>query len=63
MSSTENVIKENLKCPSLIHVRWYKDVFTSRVMLKDDCIELFWKEKFINGLPSLFAHKIRDTLS
>ena len=32
-------------------------------MLRDDCTESFWKEKFINGLPNLFAHKIRDVLS
>ena len=27
------------------------------------CTESFWKEKFINGLPGLFAHKIRDVLN
>ena len=32
-------------------------------MLRDNCSSPFWKEKFINGLPSLFAHKIRETLS
>ena len=32
-------------------------------MLRDDSNEPFWKEKFINGLPSLFAHKIREVLS
>ena len=32
-------------------------------MLREDCTKFFWKEKFINGLPSLFAHKIRDVLS
>ena len=32
-------------------------------MLRDDCIESFWKEKFINGLTSLFAYKIRNVLS
>ena len=32
-------------------------------MLREDCTKSFWKEKFINGLPSLFAHKIRDVLS
>lgn len=53
----------NLKCPTLSDFRWYKDVFTTRVMLRDDCNSPFWKEKFINGLPSLFAHKIRETLS
>ncbi|XP_059638718.1 uncharacterized protein LOC132280992 [Cornus florida] len=43
--------------------RWYKDIFLSRVMMRDDSNKPFWKEKFINGLPNLFAHKIRDTLS
>ncbi|VVA38036.1 PREDICTED: LOW QUALITY PROTEIN, partial [Prunus dulcis] len=42
---------------------WYKDVFISRVMLRDDSNQPFWKEKFINGLPNLFAHKIRTTLN
>ena len=32
-------------------------------MLRDDSTKSFWKENFINGLPSLFAHKIRDVLS
>lgn len=53
----------NLTCPTLSDFRWYKYVFISRVMLKEDCTKSFWKEKFINGLPSLFAHKIRDVLS
>ena len=29
----------------------------------DDCTKPFCKEIFINGLPKLFAHKIRDVLS
>ncbi|KAI5349019.1 hypothetical protein L3X38_001906 [Prunus dulcis] len=53
----------NLRCPKLSDFRWYKDVFISRVMLRDDSHQSFWKEKFINGLPNLFAHKIRTTLS
>ncbi|KAI5324361.1 hypothetical protein L3X38_033434 [Prunus dulcis] len=53
----------NLRCPKLSDFRWYKDVFISRVMLRDDSNQSFWKEKFINGLPNLFAHKIRTTLS
>ena len=32
-------------------------------MHRSDCNSPFWKEKFINGLPSLFAHKIRETLN
>ena len=27
----------NLTCPTLSDFRWYKDGFTSRVMLRDDC--------------------------
>ncbi|KAL7229384.1 hypothetical protein ACSBR2_007982 [Camellia fascicularis] len=53
----------NLTCPILSDFHWYKDVFTSRVVLRDDYTKSFWKEKFINGLPNLFAHKIRDVLS
>ena len=53
----------NLTCPTLSDFRWYKDVFTCKVMLREDCTKSFWKAKFINGLPSLFAHKIRDVLS
>ncbi|XP_030974940.1 uncharacterized protein LOC115994806 [Quercus lobata] len=53
----------NLKCPTLSDFRWYKDVFITRVMLRDDCNSPLWKEKFINGLPSLFAYKILLTLS
>ena len=32
-------------------------------MLRQDCKNVFWKEKIINGLPNLFAHKIREVLS
>ena len=32
-------------------------------MTKDDSNQPFWKEKFINGLPQYFAHKIRSVLS
>ena len=52
----------NLRCPTLSDFRWYKDVFMSRVMLREDSNQPFWKEKFINGLPNLFAHKIRIVL-
>jgi len=51
----------NLRCPTLSDFRWYKDVFLSRVMLRDDSNQPFWKEKFVNGLPHLFAHKIKKS--
>ena len=53
----------NLRCPKLSDFRSYKDVFMSRVMLRDDSNQSFWKERFINGLPNLFAHKVRTVLS
>ena len=42
--------------------RWYQDFFTSRVMLRKDCHKPYWKEKFIDGLPPIFAHKVKQEL-
>ena len=42
--------------------RWYQDVFISRVMLRKDCYKPYWKEKFIDGLPPIFAHKVKQEL-
>ena len=42
--------------------KWYQDVFISRVMLQKDCLKPYWKEKFIAGLPPLFAHKVKEEL-
>ena len=43
----------NLRCPQLSDFRWYKDVFISKVLSRNDCQQSYWKEKFIAGLPSL----------
>ena len=40
--------------------RWYQDVFIFRVMLRKDCYKPYWKEKFIDGLPPIFAHKVKQ---
>ena len=42
--------------------RWYQDVFISKVMLRKDCYKPYWKEKFIDGLPLIFAHKVKKEL-
>ena len=42
--------------------RWYQDVFTSRVILRKDWHKPHWKEKFIDGLPLIFAHKVKQEL-
>ncbi|XP_016648313.1 PREDICTED: uncharacterized protein LOC107880728 [Prunus mume] len=50
----------NLKYPTLSHFRWYKDVFYSKVFTRQDYNADFWKEKFLLGLPILFAEKVRN---
>ena len=52
----------NLRCLTMSDYRWYQYVFLSRVMLRSDSQGPYWKEKFIDGLPSLFAHKVKDEL-
>ncbi|KAL4619472.1 hypothetical protein ACB092_06G081500 [Castanea dentata] len=52
----------NLRCPTMSDYRWYQDVFISRVMLRKDSTKPYWKEKFIGGLPPIFAHKVRQEL-
>ncbi|CAN1183322.1 hypothetical protein LINPERPRIM_LOCUS42807 [Linum perenne] len=52
----------NLRCPTLSHFQWYRDVFLSKVFLREDCQHDFWKEKFLSGLPSLFAERIKNRI-
>ena len=52
----------NLRCPTINDYRWYQDVFISRVMLRKDCHKPYWKEKFIDGLPPIFTHKVKQVL-
>ena len=49
----------NLRCPQHSDFRWYKDVFISKVLTRNDCQQSYWKEKFIVGLPYFFAQKGR----
>ena len=52
----------NSRCPTMFDYIWYQDVFLFRVMLRKDCYKPYWKEKFIDGLPPIFAHKIKQEL-
>ena len=52
----------NLRCPTLSHFRWYKDVFFTRVVQRPDANAIRWKEQFLNGLPPLFANKIKERI-
>nr|GEY48078.1 hypothetical protein [Tanacetum cinerariifolium] len=61
-SKNIRTLLNGLKCPTLTSFRWYKDTFLSRVMELPDSKISHWKSKFIDGLPSLFAEKIRKKL-
>ena len=52
----------NLRCPTLSDYRWYKDVFLTLVLKREDCVQDFWKERFIAGLPKLFGERILNKL-
>ncbi|KAL4196544.1 hypothetical protein AMTRI_Chr04g183780 [Amborella trichopoda] len=52
----------NLRCPTLSHYKWYKDVFFSRLLIREDCQLDHWREKFIAGLPYLFAERVKERL-
>ncbi|KAL0010933.1 hypothetical protein SO802_006041, partial [Lithocarpus litseifolius] len=53
VSSRVSDYLNNLRCPTMSDYR---------VMLRKDCKKPYWKEKFIDGLPPLFAHKVKQEL-
>ena len=62
ISSQVSDLLKNLRSPTASNFRWYQDVFISRVMLRKECHKPYWKEKFIDGLPPIFAHKVKQAL-
>ncbi|KAI3712933.1 hypothetical protein L1987_71503 [Smallanthus sonchifolius] len=61
---SENIktLLQNLRCRTLTSFRWYKDTFLCRVMELPEANSSHWKSKFIDGLPYLFAERIRSKL-
>lgn len=55
-------ILNNLHCKKLGDFKWYKDMFIQKVMIRVDCNNDFWKERFISRLPPLFAEKVRTKI-
>ncbi|KAG5619570.1 hypothetical protein H5410_004788 [Solanum commersonii] len=51
-----------LRCRHLGEFRWYKDTYMSRVMELPENRLKHWKTKFIDGLPHLFAERVRKIL-
>ncbi|XP_021652382.2 uncharacterized protein LOC110644076 [Hevea brasiliensis] len=52
----------NLRCPDLSHFKWYKDTFFALIFTREDNQFDFWKEKFLSGLPSLFAERVKKQI-
>ena len=52
----------NLRCKKLSDFQWYKNTFLTRVMLREDSNQSFWKEKFLAGLPTLLGERVRNTI-
>ena len=52
----------NLRCRKLSDFQTYKNTFLTRVMLREGSNKLFWKEKFLTGLPKILGEKARNTI-
>ena len=61
-NETIRTLLNGLKCKHLGHFRWYKDTFMSRVMELPESKYEYWKNKFIDGLPPLFAERVKKIL-
>ncbi|KAG5632682.1 hypothetical protein H5410_004399 [Solanum commersonii] len=61
-SETIRTLLQNLRCKTLTSFRYYKDVFLCRVMELPECNSTHWKSKFIDGLPTLFAERVRKDI-
>ncbi|KAK9705176.1 hypothetical protein RND81_07G038600 [Saponaria officinalis] len=64
LNNNENIrtLLQNLRCKTLTDYRWYKDTFLSRVMELPESRNAHWKAKFIDGLPHLFAERVKTAL-
>ncbi|ESQ38864.1 hypothetical protein EUTSA_v10022480mg, partial [Eutrema salsugineum] len=56
------LLLSNLKCKRLSDFQCYKNTFLTRVLLRQDSNQPFWKEKFLAGLPTLLGEKVRNKI-
>ncbi|XP_047258260.1 uncharacterized protein LOC124890468, partial [Capsicum annuum] len=61
-SESSRTMLQNLRCKTLTSWKWYKDVFLSRVMELPESNSPHWKSEFVDGLPMLFAERVKKTL-
>jgi len=59
---TAKTVLIKLRCPTIPDYRWYKDVFFTNVLKREDGMQIFWKERFITRLPKLFGEWILSKL-
>nr|KYP37047.1 hypothetical protein KK1_041798 [Cajanus cajan] len=52
----------NLYCPTMSDYQWYRDIFMSKITLREDGFQGFWKERFLARLPKLFYEKVKIKL-
>jgi len=48
--AASKTIRINLRCPTLIDYHWYKDVFLTHVLKREDGTHDFWKESLLRVL-------------
>ena len=49
----------NFRCKKLNDFQWYKNIFLTRVMLREDSNQPLWKKKFLVGLPILLGERVK----
>ncbi|KAG9453471.1 hypothetical protein H6P81_006375 [Aristolochia fimbriata] len=61
-TETTKYLLHNNRCRTLTDLNWYITTFRSRVMTLPDAANLYWKQRFIEGLPTQFATKVKEGL-
>ncbi|KAG9446363.1 hypothetical protein H6P81_012491 [Aristolochia fimbriata] len=61
-AETTMYLLHHLRCKTLTDLHWYISTFRSRVMTLADAANSYWKQRFIEGLPTQFAMKVKEML-
>ena len=57
--SYSSEILQNPRCRKLSDYRWYKEVYFAKVHSRTNCNKPYWKERFLNGLPTIFSQRVQ----
>ncbi|KAG9450360.1 hypothetical protein H6P81_010325 [Aristolochia fimbriata] len=61
-AETTMYLLHHLRCRTLTDLHWYISTFRSKVMTLADAANPYWKQRFIEGLPTQFGMKVKDML-